>query len=72
MAYKVAIVCDNGNLFMNSKEFPTIQSAFDFMLEAQQLVDLAMAIEDENGKMILRKGVKSDFGRNELPTIKLL
>lgn len=56
--YKVAIVCDNGNLFMNSKEFPTIQSAFDFMLEAQRLTDLAMAIEDENGKTILRKGVQ--------------
>ena len=58
--YKVAIVCDNGNLFLNSKEFPTIQSAFDFMLKAQRMTDLAMAIEDENGKTILQKGVKID------------
>lgn len=58
--YKVAIVCDNKKLFMNSEEFPTIQSAFDFMLEAQQLTDLAMAIQDENGKTILQKGIKID------------
>lgn len=62
MAYKVAIVCNNGNLFLNSKQFSTIQSAFDFMLEAQRLVDLNMAIQDENGKTILRKGVEQDYG----------
>ena len=58
--YKVAIVCDNTKLFMNSEEFPTIQSAFDFMLEAQSIMPLAMAIQDENGKTILQKGIKID------------
>lgn len=56
--YKVGIVCDNGNLFINSKGFPTVKSAFDFMLEAQRLLDDRMAITDENGKIILRKGVE--------------
>lgn len=56
--YRVGIVCDNGNVFINSKVFPTIQSAFDFMLDAQRLVDADMEIQDENGKTILRKGVK--------------
>ena len=56
--YKVGIICDNGSVFLNSTQFPTIQSAFDFMLEAQRLLDFNMTIEDENGKIILRKGVE--------------
>ena len=56
--YRVGIVCDNGILFINSNVFPTIQSAFDFMLEAQRLLNANMAIQDKNGKTILKKGVE--------------
>lgn len=58
--YRVGIVCDNGNLFINSKGFPTIGSALNFMIEAGRLLDERMAIQDEKGKTILQKGLKID------------
>ena len=56
--YRVGIVCNNGNWFLNSKRFPTIRSAFVFMWTSQRYLNEHMAIEDENGKTILRKGIQ--------------
>lgn len=58
MAFKVGILCDNGNTFINTKEFQTIGSAVNFMIEAQRLLSLTMVLQDEYGRIILTKGIK--------------
>ena len=59
MSYKVALVCDDGKCFVNSKDFPTISDALDCMIKTQRLLDFnaKMSIMDQKDRIILTKGV---------------